>query len=105
MTPAGNTADRKLITRQWIHCLLHLLVVVGVGAFLIPFFRSNPQGVHDFANGLTAWQRVLFTFLLCVLFVHFMFKLFSPRLPFAVRQASPSDMARVDRRGVHSGTR
>ena len=80
MTPPENTGDSRLITQQWIHCLLHLLVVVGFGAFLIPFFRSNPQGVHDFANGLAPWQRGLFTFLLWVLFVHFLFKLFSPRI-------------------------
>jgi hypothetical protein len=77
---SGNTAERKLIIQQWIHCLLNLVIVVGVGAFLIPFIRANPKSVHDFAGELTAWQRVLLTFLLCVLVAHFMFKLFSPRV-------------------------
>jgi hypothetical protein len=77
---SGDAGERRLIIQQWIHCLLNLLIVVGVGAFLIPFFRANPKSVHDFASGLTAWQRVLLTFLLCVLVVHFLFKLFSPRI-------------------------
>lgn len=80
MAASGDAGERRLIVQQWVHFLLNLLIVVGVGTFLIPFFRANPKSVHDFASGLTAWQRVWLTFLLCLLVAHFLFKLFSPRL-------------------------
>ena len=48
--------------------------------FAIPFVRSQPESVHKFALSLADWQRILLTFLLCVLLAHSLLKLFSPRL-------------------------
>ena len=80
MQPHTNEFDRTLMLRHWIHWLVNLLAIVGVGVFAIPLVRSQPESVHKFALSLADWQRILLPFLLCVLLAHSLFKLFSPRL-------------------------
>lgn len=63
-----------------VHAMLTLVVAVVAGVILIPLVRSQPESVHTFANGLHDWQRIVFGFLLSLLYAYTMFKLFSPRL-------------------------
>ena len=58
---------------------MNLLCVLFAGILLIPYFRSQPESVHTFAHSLQDWQRRLFIYFVCVVFVYTLFKLFSPR--------------------------
>lgn len=71
---------RKLIPQHWIHWCAHLVGAIACGVLVIPFFRVWPESVHKFARGLADWQRMLLTFLACLLVVHLLFQLFSPRI-------------------------
>lgn len=67
-------------THHRIHAVLTFIVAFVAGVILIPLLRVEPKSVHKFATGLTDWQRTGFSLILCVLYAHTMFKLFSPRL-------------------------
>lgn len=73
-------SNQKLMAQHWIHWIVNLMAVAGVGALAMPFFRSQPESVHTFAVDLADWQRILLTFLVSVLFTHLLFKLFRPRI-------------------------
>ncbi len=80
MDSDANAIRLKLSAQHWIHWCVNLLCVVGAGIFLIPYFRSQPESVHEFATALPDWQRQLFVFAICVILAYTLFKLFSPRL-------------------------
>jgi len=48
----------------WIHWLATFVAVTLAGVFLIPFFRSQPESIHNFLGGLASWQRISFVFVL-----------------------------------------
>jgi GTPase SAR1 family protein len=67
-------------THHRIHTGLTFVVAFVAGICLIPLLRVEPKPIHKFMAGFTDWQRTGFILILCVLYAHTMFKLFSPRL-------------------------
>ncbi|NMC21700.1 MAG: hypothetical protein GYA33_14915 [Thermogutta sp.] len=80
MDSDANAIRPNLSVQHWIHWCVNLLSAVGAGIFLIPYFRCQPESVHEFATALPDWQRQLFVFAICVILAYTLFKLFSPRL-------------------------
>lgn len=80
MASEQSTNRPRLSVQHWVRWCVNLLCVVGAGIFLIPYFRSQPERVHEFATALPDWQRRLFVVVMCVILAYALFKLFSPRL-------------------------
>jgi hypothetical protein len=64
----------------WGHWLLTLAITFVAGVILLPFLRTYPNSIHKFFGGLANWQRILFIFVLSMIYSYSMYKLFSPRL-------------------------
>ena len=73
MENSQSKFDRSLVFQHWIHWLVNLLAVTGVGVFLLTLVRSQPEAIHKFASALENWQRHLFVFVLCVLLTFSLF--------------------------------
>jgi len=71
---------RRPTVRAWIEWVVHLATALAAGILLIPFLRCWPREIHKFGLGLADWQRWAFLFVLCVLVVNGLFRVFSPRL-------------------------
>lgn len=70
----------KTQIQHWAYGLATFFVALFSGIILLPLLRKHPESVHDFILRLEDWQRVIFIFVLCILYAYTMFKLFSPRL-------------------------
>jgi hypothetical protein len=66
--------------KPWVNWSLHFVCTLACGIFLVPFFRTHPIWLHEFAFEMANWQRILLVVFSCVLTAHFAFKLLSPRI-------------------------
>jgi hypothetical protein len=72
-----SLAKRSL--RRWAHWCLTLGSAIALGVLGLPFARSNPELVHNYAAGLIVWQRHLLLFSVFVGTTLALCKLFAPR--------------------------
>lgn len=76
-SPDAKSGYRR---QYWLHLLQTFVLIGAIGAFALPYIRSRPKSIHEFANEMSDWLRISFIFMLSVVFTLTMFKLFSPRL-------------------------
>lgn len=70
----GSPNAQRLIV--WLG---HLIVVTIVGMVLIPYFRANPNSIHEYFKDVGSIPKFVGPLLLSIILVWILFKLFNPR--------------------------